>query len=214
MVELGESVQGRTIRAVRVGERDAERKALVVGSIHGDEPAGIDVTRRLRQFRNLRNVDIWVIDAVNPDGLAARRRQNARGVDLNRNFPHRWRPSSPGSRYYGGRRPVNQPESRIIRRLVKRIRPSVSIWYHQPWGHVILPNRGPAKIHRRYARLARFPARKLQGSLARLPGTVIGWQNKRFPGTTAFVVELGASQPSPRKQARHARAAARVAAGR
>ena len=42
---VGHSVQGREIRALRVGDPAAERVALVVGVIHGDERAGLGVTR-------------------------------------------------------------------------------------------------------------------------------------------------------------------------
>ena len=37
---LGHSVQGREIRATRVGEEGAPVNVLVVGDVHGNEPAG------------------------------------------------------------------------------------------------------------------------------------------------------------------------------
>jgi hypothetical protein len=46
-----------------------------------------------------------------------------------------------------------------------------------------------------------------------LPGTVIRWQNATLPGSTAFVVEFGASSPTSAAVRRHARAAAIVARG-
>ena len=210
-IQLGRSVRGRAIRAVRVGQRTSTRKGLVVGSIHGDEPQGLRVTQALRRMKGIRNLDLWVVDTTNPDGLARGTRQNARGVDLNRNFPFGWaRNGSPGSRYYAGPRPASEPETRVVRRLVRRIRPTVTIWYHQPYGFVILPDRGRrAPVHRRYARLARVPARRLAGP--RLPGTAIAWQNRRFPRTTAFVVELPGRRVSGAAIRRHARAAVRVA---
>jgi Zinc carboxypeptidase len=50
---IGSSVRGRPIRVVRVGAADAPRKVLVVGAIHGNEPAGIAVTRALRSAQPL-----------------------------------------------------------------------------------------------------------------------------------------------------------------
>lgn len=208
---VGRSAQGRAIRAVRVGERTSRRKALVVGSVHGDEPEGLRVTRAIRRMRGIRNVDLWVIATVNPDGLSRGTRQNARGVDLNRNFPFGWSRTGPrGSRYYAGRRPASEPETRVVQRLVGRLRPAVTIWYHQPYGFVVLPESGRGRIQRRYARLARVPARRLGGP--RLPGTAIAWQNHALPGTRAFVVELPGGRISAAAAGRHARAAVRVAA--
>ena len=74
-------------------------------------------------------------------------RQNARGIDLNRNFPRGWRRSPRGSRYYGGRRPLSQPESRAAARLVRRLEPRITIWFHQPYGFVVRhAQRGPAGV--------------------------------------------------------------------
>lgn len=106
---LGRSAEGRPIRAVRLGPADAPRTALVVGAVHGDEAAGRRVVATLQARGALPGVALWLVDTVNPDGLARGKRQNARGVDLNRNFPARWQRSTPGSRYYGGPRPLRSP---------------------------------------------------------------------------------------------------------
>ncbi|HEX8054938.1 MAG TPA: DUF2817 domain-containing protein [Thermoleophilaceae bacterium] len=210
-VLLGHSTEGRAIRAVRVGDTGSPRKALVVGAIHGNELAGLRVTRALRELGGGADVDLWVVDTVNPDGRAHGTRRNARGVDLNRNFPRRWRRSSRGSSYYSGSRRLSEQESRIVVRWVERLRPAVTIWYHQPWGAVLLPCSGPAPIERHYMRLARFPGERCRG--AGLFGTATSWQNHALPGTRAFVVELPAAGITARDAARHARAALGVAAG-
>ena len=72
-VLLGHSVRGRAVRAVRIGDPASPRKALVIGEIHGDEPAGRRVIRVLRrEHRDLRGVDLWLVASVNPDGMRAR----------------------------------------------------------------------------------------------------------------------------------------------
>ena len=211
-VEVGRSAQGRAIVASRLGDPDAARKILVVGAIHGDERGGLEVTRSLRRdwARRLPGADVWVVDSFNPDGLRRGTRQNARGVDLNRNFPYRWRANGRrGSRYWGGRKPLSEPESRAIRSLVLRLRPTVAIWYHQPWG-AVLSCGGNQPIQRRYARLA---AMRLSCRGQGLTGTATSWQNNVVGGGTAFVVELGAGRVSAATGRRHARAAAIVARG-
>src|SRR5215210_6353972 len=83
---------------VGLASAHAPVKVLVVGSLHGTEPGGHEVVARLRRAHPPRGVALWLVDDLNPDGTAARRRQNAHGVDLNRNFPYRWEASGrPGS---------------------------------------------------------------------------------------------------------------------
>ena len=64
---------------------------LVIGSIHGNETAGHAVIARLRAATPPAGVRLLLVRTANPDGVAAGTRQNARGVDLNRNFPRHWR---------------------------------------------------------------------------------------------------------------------------
>jgi protein MpaA len=210
-VLVGRSVAGRRIVARRVGERGAPRKALVVGAIHGDEPEGLRVTRAIRRLgRGTGGLDLWVIDSVNPDGLAARSRRNRHGVDLNRNFATGWRRNGrPGTRYYGGPRPFSEPESRAVRELTRQLRPAVTIWYHQPYGYAIAPEGGDHSIVRDYGRLARYPLGNPPGPVP--PGQAPTWQNAAVPGSTAFIVELPARGLPGRAIRRHARAAIRVA---
>jgi zinc carboxypeptidase/N-acetylmuramoyl-L-alanine amidase-like protein len=209
-VVIGHSVQGRAIEAVRVGDPDSPRKALVVGVIHGDEPAGGAVTRQiLRRFRGSGGVDLWVIKTVNPDGLAAHARRNAHGVDLNRNFSYRWRAGSPSSGYYPGPRPFSEPESRSVRKLVRKLQPQVSIWFHQPWDQVLAPCHGDASLQRHFSELSGIPLKRCRSQ--HLHGTAISWQNHGFPGSKAFVVELPGGAISARAARRDARAVVRVA---
>jgi murein peptide amidase A len=198
---LGRSELGRPIRAVAYGRPDAERTVLVVGCIHGDECEGIEITRRVARAHP-RAARLVIVHQLNPDGYRLGVRQNGRGVDLNRNFPSEWIPI--GQRWdpeYSGPRPLSERETRIAYQLVLRIRPDITIWYHQPqalvraWGQ----SRPTA---RRYARLARVPYRSI-----RWPnGTAPNWQNHRFPRTSAFVVELPPGELPDTAAARHTRA--------
>jgi len=209
---IGRSVNGRAITVQRLGDPNSPRKALIVGNIHGDEAQGLRVLRAIRAAESdVHGVDLWMIDTVNPDGLRAHRRQNARGVDLNRNFGVGWRRTGArGSRYFAGPRAFSEPESRAVRKLVMRLRPAITIWYHQPLGFVFPPlGGGDLAVSRTYARLTSNSVRTPPG--VRYTGTATMWQNRRLPDSTAFVVELPAAALTGGGIARHARAALAVA---
>jgi protein MpaA len=196
----------------RVGDRGAERRALVVGAVHGNEPAGRGVVRELRRGPAPRGLELWLIHDLNPDGTAAGTRQNARGVDLNRNFPHRWRAQGrPFDAFHSGRRPLSEPESRLAARLIRRLRPDVTIWYHQALSLVDVSSGADPEVPRRYAGMVGLPAKPV--GLGFLPGIATRWQNRSQPGTSAFVVELPGGPLSRAAARRHARAVRAVATG-
>lgn len=179
-------MSGRPITATELGDPDTPSKLLVVGCIHGDEPAGIAIARRLSRLTVPPESDTWVVDNLNPDGVAAATRQNARGVDLNRNFPYLWRPiGRRGDQQFSGVRPLSEPEARTAYSLILSVRPAVTVWFHQPLG-VVDESGGSLAIERRFARLVGLPTRRL----VRYPGSAVGWQNHRLRKSTAFVVEL------------------------
>jgi protein MpaA len=207
-VRLGRSVRRRAIDAIVLGDVRSQRRVLVVGCIHGDERAGIAVAKRLAASSAVPGAALWIVPDLNPDGAAARTRQDANGVDLNRNFPYRWRPiGARGDQQYSGPRPLSEPESRAAYRLIQRVRPAVTIWFHQPLG-VVDESGGDVGVERRFSRLTGLPLRRLK----RYPGSVATWQDHRFRRATAFVVELPAGRPSRARVERWSRAVRAVAA--
>ena len=184
-VLLGRSVDGRAITAIESGDFDSPRKAVVVGCIHGNECAGIAIASALAAAQAPSEVDLWIVSDVNPDGHAVDTRQNAHGVDLNRNFPWRWRPL--GGVYDSGARALSEPESRIAAGLIERLRPAVSTWFHQHLD-VVDDSTGNAMIERRFAHAAGMRI----ASLAKEPGSAVTWETHCLPSATAFVVELPA----------------------
>jgi protein MpaA len=173
---VGHSVEGRAIRPSGSGST-----MLLVGCIHGNECAGMAIVRRFVGVHG-----VVVLPTLNPDGLAAGTRGNARGVDLNRDFLA-----------------ATQRETRIARKLILRVRPHVTIWFHQPqsvvraWGR----SRGTAA---RYARLAGVPYRALRWP----PGSASRWQNGI--GQISFVVELPSGELDDAAARRYANAVLRL----
>ena len=205
VVPLGHSVRGRPIVAIEVGSPSAKTAVLVVGCIHGNEPAGIAIATALERVHPPRNVALWIVPDLNPDGVAAGTRHNAHDVDLNRNFPSGWKAQT--GAYASGPRPLSEPESRIAYRLVLRIRPRVTIWFHQHLD-VVDDSTGDVRLLRRFAAVA---GERLQ-PLTRYGGSAVTWESSRFPGTTPFVVELPAGRLAPAAVQRYVRAVLAVAA--
>jgi protein MpaA len=93
--------------------------------------------------------------------------------------------------------------------LILGLRPAVSIWFHQPYG-VVDESGGDVNLERRFAEAVGLPLVRLP----RYPGSAVSWENHRFPGTTAFVVELHAGPPSTSAVRRFARAVLSLAGSR
>jgi murein peptide amidase A len=203
---IGHSVENEDIRAIRLGSWRADQTILVVGCIHGNETAGKAVLRSLKKLEILADLKVWMIFDLNPDGSEAGTRQNARGVDLNRNFPRKWKAiGEPWDTNYSGPHALSEPESRAARRFIIRHKPDVTIWYHQPLA-LIYRSRGRWDIQSRYAELVNLPLTKLK----KLPGTATRWQNHRWQSSTSFVVELPAGSLTKKAARRHAKAVLKV----
>ncbi len=206
-VVFGHSVRGRPLVAHVLGADTAPRKILLVGCIHGNECAGRAILSAIAHRPVPAGVQLWLVPSMNPDGEADSTRQNARGVDLNRNFPYQWRRVSE-STYYSGPHPLSEPETRAAVRLIERVRPAVTVWYHQHENLVDMAG-GDRGVARRYAELAGLRAT----CLPFLPGTASAWSNHLFRGTSSFVVELPAGSVGRAALRRHMRAIAGLERG-
>jgi protein MpaA len=186
---IGHSVKGRPIRAWRLGE-PGKRRMVLVSTMHGDEPHTRRILETLRDGRPVRGVDLWVVPTYNPDGLARGTRRNARGVDLNRNFPHRW--TDLDGSHESGPRPASEPETRAVMTFLEEVDPRRVISFHQPL-HGVDTDTKDAGFARRLARALRLPRTSLDcGGMCH--GTMTMWFNHRFRGS-ALTVEYG-SRPS------------------
>ncbi|HVY78579.1 MAG TPA: M14 family metallopeptidase [Solirubrobacterales bacterium] len=206
---VGHSGGGAPIRLRQVGDPSIEGRLLVFGCIHGDECAARGLVPRAGGCPDPR-ANVFIVPDLNPDGRRLETRVNGRGVDLNRNFPAAWRPiGRRGDPQYAGPRPFSEPETRLAARLVRTIRPQVTVWFHQyraprplvrAWGDSV-----PAA--RRLAQLAQLPFKRLPWP----DGTAPNWQNHRFPGTSSFVVELPPGRLAPNLETRLATGLDRLA---
>lgn len=189
---IGESVQGRDITAYRMGTPGG-RVVLIIGVIHGDETKGAQITKLLRTMATPKGVDLWLVDSINPDGMAAVTRGNANEVDLNRNFEQGWNyiPRSTQHRQYSGEAPADQPETVATETFIREIQPKVVIWYHQDANTITLngTNKNIPKAYGSYTGLVpgNVPCSQL------CTGTASTYANTFSAGTTSFIVELPGS---------------------
>ena len=183
---IGTSIEGRPIRAYRVGNPAAKVKAVVLGAIHGDETAGISVVRAIKEGSPVRGIDLWLVPTINPDGVVHRTRQNARAVDLNRNWRRGWAPLT--GDYYSGTGPFSEPETEAFRDFLDEVNPRFVVSFHQPLYGIGRAHERPRFIQR-LARGLRLPAREFNCS-GRCHGTMTAWFNANHGGT-AVTVEFG-----------------------
>lgn len=182
-VRYGTSVEGRPLEAV-VLPGDGPRVVVTAG-LHGPEWIGIAVALAVLEGGPLRGARLEVVPVVNPDGVArveaaggvgalATLRPNARGVDLNRNFPLPWgaRPSrvpfagstTAGGATYRGPHPLSEPETEALAAWLAADPPHAAVGLHSFMGTQI-----PARVWhpadwRGYGRLTRA-FRRAQGGL-------------------------------------------------
>jgi protein MpaA len=188
---IGHSVKGRPLRAFELGERSAEVTAVIVGRQHGDEPAGETILESLRDGAPIKGIHLWVVPRANPDGAIRGTRQNARGVDLNRNWPRRWQRVT--GYYDSGRKPASEPETRGLKRFLNRVDPRYVVNIHTPLYGLDVTGAKDRPFARRLSRELNLPNHHLT-CRGGCHGTMSDWFNYRHRGA-CVTIEFG-SQPS------------------
>jgi protein MpaA len=114
---------------------------VVLAAIHGDEPETTVAVSEALRCLPAGELQAAVILCGNPDGMLRGTRGNARGVDLNRNFPtSTW---SPDPVFYKSRandardielgpgsEPASEPETRALISLIERLEPRAVVSFH------------------------------------------------------------------------------------
>lgn len=149
--EYGRSALGAPLTVFRT---EGPPRYLLVAGQHGDEPETTVVLSHALRTVPVDLLGSAVVLAANPDGLAMGTRGNARGVDLNRNFPaSNWLPAPVHYRWYSdgprevllssGGRPGSEPETSALIALIEEIRPEAILAFHAPLGCIEDPLLSP-----------------------------------------------------------------------
>jgi protein MpaA len=133
---------------------------LVLCGVHGDERPSIYLCFYLTRyilFDNpgaLKNFRVVVAPIVNPDGFMANTRQNANGIDVNRNLPtadwdedayNVWTKTDKDPRKYPGAKRGSEIESRMQVDLINKYKPDKIISVHAPLGFLDYDGPGDQK---------------------------------------------------------------------
>jgi protein MpaA len=175
----GSSVEGRPIDCLVLG--DGADGVLIMATIHGNEPAGTPLVNRLIKHLTakpelLQGRRVVLMPVANPDGLAQGTRRNVNGVDLNRNFPA----SNFDTGGNHGSRPLSEPESVAIHKVLTAYRPKRIVSIHQPinYGKACIDYDGnAASLAAAMAEECELPIIKLgsrPGSLGSFAGITLG----------------------------------------
>jgi protein MpaA len=186
---IGTSVEGRPIVASHRGTPGGT-VILVVGVIHGDENDGLGILDQLATMPLPAGIDLWLMPAMNPDGLANDVRGNGNNVDLNRNFPHDWTAiGQPGEWQYSGSGPASEPETKAFIDFTSGIQPALTLWYHQDLYRISPSNRSDGPLRKRYAELTGLPYEAVTGGI--YTGVAATWVRLTIPDAMSFIIELG-----------------------
>ena len=213
---IGRSMLGRDIRAVTFGA--GPTRVLLWSQMHGDESTATmalaDIFRFLSEAgasplrqRLLRDLTIVFVPMLNPDGAELFQRQNATGIDVNRD----------------ARRLVT-PEARALKALRDRVQPRFGFNLHDQSARTRAGENGPAsgiallppaydeaKSYNDVRARARLVAATLATAFAfEIPGRVAKYDDEYNArafgdlmqqwGTSTVLIESGALPGDPEKQ--------------
>ncbi len=172
---VGQSVLKRPILCTVIGR--GQDVTLILATIHGNEPAGTPLVRQLAKYLQynpqlLTGRKVVLLPVANPDGMAYNTRNNANGVNLNRNFKTDNRINNEESGHYA----LSEPEACAIEQLIRQYSPDRIVSIHQPLGCIDYD--GPAYyLANKIAQHCDLPVEKIgakPGSLGSYAGLTLG----------------------------------------
>ena len=147
---FGYSEKGRAIDGYEIG--NGTDCMLFFGGIHGNEKGTVEL---LKEFADTviaepnllaSSKKLVVVPLINPDGYFDNiYRDNANGVNLNRNFPTTNWIQYPDAETFAGSKPFSENESLTIKAIVEECDPSLMIAFHSQGG-VVSPEAGSESV--------------------------------------------------------------------
>lgn len=118
------------IDLIKQENSDYEKKLLIIGVFHGDEPQGeFFINSYLKAHPDNGKNALYFIPRLNDNNI----RQNKNGVDLNRNFPTENWVLGEKNDYYGGNSPNSELETKFLVELIDKNKFDAIITIHAPY---------------------------------------------------------------------------------
>ncbi|MGN0014289.1 MAG: M14 family murein peptide amidase A [Candidatus Gastranaerophilaceae bacterium] len=134
LLEKTKSTYGREIELFVYEGNKVGKTVLIIGVFHGDEPQGETLINRfIKENQCIPKNKMLFIPCLNPDGKALNTRQNANGIDLNRNFPTKNRKIIEDEHYFGGNKPSSETETCFIIDVLEKYKPDFILTLHTPY---------------------------------------------------------------------------------
>lgn len=171
---------------------------VILASIHGDEPETTVVVSEALRCLPRGDLRSAVILCANPDGMLRGTRGNARGVDLNRNFPtSNWTPdpvffksreSDARDIALGtGAEPASEPETKAFLSLIEQLKPRAVVSLHSALA--CIDDAGASHLGRQLAARCALPLLEEIGYAT--PGSMGTWAVERGLNLVTWELENG-----------------------
>ena len=119
-----------SIKLIKKENQNSNKKILIIGVVHGDEPQGEYFINSYleKNNQNLKNT-VYYIPRLNSNTS----RKNKNGIDLNRNFPTKNWVLGENNDYFGGLKSNSEPETKFLVDLLNENNFSEIITIHSPY---------------------------------------------------------------------------------
>ena len=144
IIKTIKTVKENEIQLIKIEGLKNEKTVLIIGVFHGEEPQGEYLINKYLKENTLNTKNtLYFIPCLNPDGKSENKRQNANGIDLNRNFPTKnWRRIETPE-YFGGTMAGSEIETKFMIDIINNYKFDAILSIHAPFK--IVNYDGPAQ---------------------------------------------------------------------
>ncbi len=138
------TIKNNTVELLETKNNNYDKTVLIIGVFHGEEPQGeYLISQFLKTDLSKIKNKLLIIPCLNPDGKSINKRQNANGIDLNRNFPTKNWKITDNPEYFGGNMPNSEIETKFMVEVLDNYKFDAILSIHAPFK--IVNYDGPAK---------------------------------------------------------------------